>query len=68
MCRYCIYRRFKRCKITKVIIDGNLVAKDGVLTTSIAKYDYPEDAMHSMHIKNKITPASFNIMAENKEK
>ncbi|KOR25668.1 adenine deaminase [Clostridium sp. L74] len=58
----------KDVKITKVIIDGNLVAKDGVLTTSIAKYDYPEDAMHSMHIKNKITPDSFNIMAPNKEK
>ncbi|MBN3395078.1 adenine deaminase [Clostridium botulinum] len=42
--------------------------KDGVLTTSIAKYDYPEDAMHSMHIKDKITPDSFNIMAPNKEK
>ncbi|KGO13076.1 adenine deaminase [Clostridium botulinum] len=58
----------KNVKITKVIIDGNLVAKDGVLTTSIAKYDYPEDAMHSMHIKDKITPDSFNIMAPNKEK
>lgn len=58
----------KDVKITEVIIDGNLVAKDGLLTTSIAKYDYPEDAMHSMHIKNKITPDSFNIMAPNKEK
>ncbi|HCL4549129.1 adenine deaminase [Clostridium botulinum] len=58
----------KDVKITKVIIDGNLVAKDGVLTTSIAKYDYPEDAMHSMHIKDKITPDSFNIMVPNKEK
>ncbi|MGO5091435.1 adenine deaminase [Clostridium sp. LCP25S3_F10] len=58
----------KDVKITKVIIDGNLVAKDGVLTTSIAKYDYPEDAMHSMHIKDKITSDSFNIMAPNKEK
>lgn len=58
----------KDVEITKVIIDGNLVAKDGVLTTSIAKYDYPEDAMSSMHIKDKITPDSFNIMAPNKEK
>ncbi|NFN86490.1 adenine deaminase [Clostridium sporogenes] len=58
----------KDVKITKVIMDGNLVAKDGVLTTSIAKYDYPEDAMHSMHIKDKITSDSFNIMAPNKEK
>ncbi|MFV3012512.1 adenine deaminase [Clostridium botulinum] len=58
----------KDVKITKVIIDGNLVAKDGVLTTSIAKYDYPENAMHSMHIRDKIIPASFNIMAQNKEK
>ncbi|NFD29507.1 adenine deaminase [Clostridium botulinum] len=58
----------KDVKITKVIIDGNLAAKDGLLTTSIAKYDYPEDAMNSMHIKDKITPDSFNIMAPNKEK
>lgn len=55
-------------KITQVIIDGNVVAKDGVLTTEIAHYDYPEDAMNSMHIKDKITAESFKIAAPNKDK
>lgn len=55
-------------KITQVIIDGNVVAKDGVLTTEIDHYDYPEDAMNSMHIKDKITAESFKIAAPNKDK
>ena len=53
---------------TKVIIDGNVVAENGVLTTEIAEYHYPEDAMNSMHIKEEITPKSFDILAEGKDK
>lgn len=62
-----IIDNLKDINIRKVIIDGNLVAQDGVLTTSIAKYNYPKDAMNSMHIKDKITADSFNIKAPEKE-
>jgi len=55
-------------KVTKVIVDGNVVAEDGILTTSIEHYEYPEAAMNSMHIKGKITPESFRIATPNKEK
>lgn len=55
-------------KVTKVIIDGNIVAEDGMLTTTIDKYEYPQEALNSMHIKNNITPDSFNIVIENKDK
>ena len=57
-----------KINITKVIIDGNVVAENGVLTTEIAEYHYPEDAMNSMHIKGEITPKSFDILAEGKDK
>ena len=57
-----------KINITKVIIDGNVVAENGVLTTEIAEYHYPEDAMNSMHIKEEITPKSFDILAEGKDK
>ena len=57
-----------KVNVTKVIIDGNLVAENGKMTTTIEKYQYPEDAMNSMHIKDKITVESFNILAEEKDK
>ena len=54
-----------KINITKVIIDGNVVAENGVLTTEIAEYHYPEDAMNSMHIKEEITPKSkIRLMQE----
>lgn len=57
-----------KINITKVIIDGNIVAENGTLISEIDEYKYPEDAMNSMHIKNVITKDSFNIYVENKEK
>lgn len=57
-----------KINITKVIIDGNLVAEDGAMTTTIDEYTYPENALNSMHIKDEITPSSFEILAEGKDK
>lgn len=57
-----------KVNVTKVIIDGNVVAENGTLISEIDEYKYPEDAMNSMHVKNIITKNSFNIYVENKEK
>lgn len=51
----------KSVEVTKVIINGNVVAEDGKLVTKIDSYTYPEKALHSMHIRDKITPSSFRI-------
>lgn len=57
-----------KVNVTKVIIDGNIVSENGVLTVEIDEYKYPQDAMNSMHVKNIITKDSFNIYVADKEK
>ena len=49
--------------IDEVYSDGVLVAENGKLTVNIKHYDYPEWALHSVHL-NKLSPADFRISAE----
>ena len=49
--------------VTKVIIDGEVVAEDGKMAIEIADYKYPDAATHSVHIKETITADSFKIKA-----
>ena len=51
--------------VTKVIIDGDLVAEDGVLTFELSPYEYPDWVLNSMHLRDEITPASFALPASN---
>ena len=51
--------------VTKVIIDGDLVAEDGVLTFELSPYEYPDWVLNSMHLRDEITPASFALAASN---
>ena len=48
------------CHVTDVFIDGQLVAKDGLLTAEFAPYTYPEKALHSVHL-DTVTPEDFKI-------
>lgn len=50
--------------INRVIIDGEVVSEDGEMTIDIPKYNYPAWAKNSMHIKDEITPESFEIKAQ----
>ncbi|NTU89274.1 MAG: adenine deaminase [Actinobacteria bacterium] len=50
--------------ITRVIIDGTVVAENGQPTFDFAPYEYPEWATNSMHIKGAITPESFIVAPE----
>lgn len=53
--------------ISKVMIDGHIVAEDGKMTIDLPKYTFPEKATHTMHIKDPITPASFLIPTTQKD-
>ena len=47
--------------VNEVIIDGNVVAKDGKMCIELEKYEFPEKATNTMHIKETITSDSFKI-------
>ena len=50
-------------EVTEVLIDGDVVAKDGKLLEEMAPYTYPDWARNSMHLRDKITPESFRVEA-----
>lgn len=54
-------------EVTKVWIDGDLVAENGSMTKSLAPYSYPEWATHSMHVGETITADTFKITASSEE-
>lgn len=47
--------------VTRVLIDGDVVAENGKMCIQFAPYSYPEDAMHTMHVGETITPETFRI-------
>ena len=54
-------------QVTKVWIDGDLVAENGAMTKELAPYEYPEWATHSMHVGETITADTFKISASAEE-
>lgn len=54
-------------QVTKVWIDGDLVAENGAMTKELAPYEYPEWATHSMHVGETITADTFKIPASAEE-
>jgi adenine deaminase len=50
-------------KVTHVWIDGEQVAENGRLLRGIPSFSYPDWAMHSMHVGEKITAETFRIPA-----
>ncbi len=53
----------ERFAVTRVLIDGEIVAEKGRMLAELPPYAYPEQALHSMHIKDAITPESFAVPA-----
>ncbi|MCF0177314.1 MAG: adenine deaminase, partial [Bacteroidales bacterium] len=47
----------------RVMIDGDVVAENGVPTFDYKPFEFPEWATHSMHVGMDITPDSFRIPA-----
>lgn len=54
----------KDFNIKKVIIDGDLVAQDGKMLVEFPEFTYPEYAMNTMHIGEKITADTFKIKTD----
>ncbi len=56
-----LLRDLKTMEVTRVLIDGQTVARDGRLTVEMKPYTYPQWATGSMHIRDAITPETFRI-------
>lgn len=50
-------------KVTRVLIDGDVVAEEGKLLVEVAPYQYPDWATNSMHVQDKITAQTFAVEA-----
>ena len=50
-------------RITRTIIDGEIVAENGRLTAEIGNYVYPDAVYNAMHIGHPVTPECFRIAA-----
>lgn len=49
--------------VSRVIIDGELVAQDGKMIEDIPMYDFPKWALNTMNVGKKIEPSDFRIEA-----
>ena len=50
-------------RITRTIIDGDVVAENGKMTVDVKPASYPEFVLDTMHVGSAITPESFRIPA-----
>lgn len=48
-------------RVSRVLIDGDEVAKDGNMLVTWESYKYPEFALNTMHVGEKITPETFKV-------
>lgn len=54
--------------VKRVIIDGEVVAEDGKMLTELPPFTYPEHAMQTMHVGESITPETFRVTTDKKDK
>ena len=50
-------------RITRTIIDGNIVAEDGIMTVEVKPFTFPDYVCNTMHVGKEITPETFGIPA-----
>ena len=50
-------------RVTRVLIDGDMVAENGACTFPLAPFEYPAWVTHSMHLGRAITPETFRVEA-----
>ena len=48
-------------RVTRVLIDGDVVAEDGQVMFDLEPFEFPEWVTHSMHLGMDITPDSFAV-------
>ena len=54
--------------VKKVMIDGELVAENGKVLCAFPEYNYPEYAMNTMNVGEVITPDTFKVKTDKKDK
>ena len=54
----------EKVTVSKVMIDGDVVAENNQMLEEFAPYTYPDWATHSIHLKEEITENSFKIKAK----
>lgn len=57
----------EKFNVTRVMIDGDVVAENGGMCVEFAPYTYPDYAMHTMHVGETITPETFRIPTQQKD-
>ena len=55
-------------RVTRVLIDGDVVAEDGRMLLAFPEFEYPAHALATMHVGETITPDTFKIKTDKKEK
>jgi adenine deaminase len=50
-------------QVTRVLIDGDLVAQDGAITFDLPPFAYPDWATHTMHLRDTIDATTFALPA-----
>lgn len=50
-------------EVTRVLINGEVVAENGEMTVDFAPYAYPARATHTMHLARPVSPGDFAIKA-----
>ena len=53
------FNNLESLQVTRVLIDGEVVAENGAPTFELAPFTFPEWATHSMHLGMDITPETF---------
>ena len=53
--------------VTKVLIDGELVAENGKMLVDFEPYTYPEFAMNTMHVGETITADTFKVKTDKED-
>lgn len=54
----------EKFNVTRVLIDGDEVAKDGRMLQEFAPFEYPAYAMNTMHVGETITKDTFKVPTE----
>ncbi len=57
----------KDINITRVLIDGDVVAENGKLLIDLPKSEFPAWALDTMHIGETITPDTFKVATDKKD-
>ncbi|MBR7159926.1 MAG: adenine deaminase [Clostridia bacterium] len=53
--------------VSLTVIDGDIVARDGEMCVEIEEFVFPDYAVDTVHVKDEITPDTFDIIADGDE-